>query len=182
MKGIVFNLLEEVVCAEHSERSWDTLLDAAGVDGAYTSLGSYPDEDLFKLVSAAAKILNQSPDAVVQWFAREALPLMATKYREFFSPHTSTRSFLLTLNDVIHPEVRKLYPGANVPTFDYDTSSPDVLVMIYSSPRRLCSFAQGLIEGAAAYYGETLRFEQPACMKRGDPKCLFRLSFSPKQA
>ena len=29
----------------------------------------------------------------------------------------------------IHPEVRKLYPGASVPEFDFDTSSPDVLLI-----------------------------------------------------
>ena len=47
MKGIIFNLLEEVVTQAHGEEVWDQLLDAAQVDGAFTSLGNYPDEDLF---------------------------------------------------------------------------------------------------------------------------------------
>ena len=38
MKGIIYNLLEEVVSAEHGEDTWDALVDAAGVDGIYTSL------------------------------------------------------------------------------------------------------------------------------------------------
>jgi hypothetical protein len=38
VKGIVYNLLEEVVSAEHGEDTWDVLVDAAGVDGIYTSL------------------------------------------------------------------------------------------------------------------------------------------------
>jgi hypothetical protein len=179
MKGIVFNLLEEVVRAEHGEDAWDALLETAGLEGAYTSLGSYPDEELMNLVAAAAKTLGQPPDAIVRWFARQALPLLAIKYPGFFSSHTSTRAFLLTLNDVIHPEVRKLYPGADVPVFDYDTSSPDILIMRYVSPRRLCAFAHGLIEGAAAHYRETLDFRHPKCMKREDPECLFHLSFRP---
>jgi hypothetical protein len=157
------------------------LLESSGVDGAYTSLGSYPDEELFKLVGAAARALDQPPDAIVRWFASQALPLLATKYPEFFSPHTSTRAFLLTLNDVIHPEVRKLYPGADVPVFDYDTSSPDVLIMGYGSPRRMCAFAHGLIEGAAAHYRQALYFEHMAFMTNGSAKCLFRLSFGPQQ-
>ncbi|MBN3851729.1 heme NO-binding protein, partial [Paraburkholderia sp. Ac-20342] len=37
MKGIVFNLLEELVRREHGEDAWDDLLDAAHVQGAYTS-------------------------------------------------------------------------------------------------------------------------------------------------
>ena len=54
MKGIVFNLLEEIVREAHGEDTWDALLEAADLDGAYTSLGSYPDEDLGRLVAAAA--------------------------------------------------------------------------------------------------------------------------------
>jgi len=42
MKGIVFNLLEEVVTTHHGSDTWDLLLDTARLDGAYTSLGSYP--------------------------------------------------------------------------------------------------------------------------------------------
>jgi Haem-NO-binding len=177
MKGVVFKLLEESVRQEYGEDAWDDLLDAAGLEGTYTSLGSYPDADLMKLVSAASSSLNLPPEAVVRWFGRQALPLMAESYPHFFQPHTSTRAFVLTLNDIIHPEVRKIYPGADVPEFDFDASSEEVLVMGYRSPRKLCSLAQGLIEGAAAHYGEAVMFEQLQCMHRGDDKCVFRLTF-----
>ena len=35
MKGIVFNLLQEVVTQHYGEDVWDDLIDAAGVDGVY---------------------------------------------------------------------------------------------------------------------------------------------------
>jgi heme-NO-binding protein len=176
MKGIVFNLLEECVRREHGEDTWDALLEAAGVDGAYTSLGSYPDEELARLVTAASQALDTPEDDVVRWFGRSALPLLAERYPQFFEPHDSTRPFLLTLNDIIHPEVRKIYPGADVPEFDFDTSSDDVLLMEYRSGRTLCSFGEGLIEGAAANYGEQVTIDQPTCVKRGDPSCVLRIS------
>lgn len=179
MKGIVFNLLEQVVSSEYGEDTWDRLLTRAGLEGAYTSLGGYPDEELYKLVGAASAALNIPPDDVVRWFARGALPLMAAKYPEFFAAHRSTRPFLLTLNDVIHPEVRKQFPGADVPVFSYDTTSAEMLIMHYNSHRRLCSFALGLIEGSARYYAEELAFTHPTCLKRGDGRCTFHLSFSP---
>src|SRR5690348_13967944 len=112
MKGIVFNLLEQIVTAEHGDETWEALLDASGLDGAYTSLGSYPDEDLFALVGAASAALDTPADAVVRWFGRSAMPLFAERYPQLFAEHAGTRSFVLTLNDIIHPEVRKLYPGA----------------------------------------------------------------------
>ena len=120
MKGVVFNLLEEVVIAEHGEDAWDDLLDAAGMGGSYTSLGSYADEDMYKLVGAAARHLNVDPMAVLRWFGQKAMPLLARRYPAFFEAQTSIRPFLLSLNSIIHPEVRKIYPGADVPVFDFE--------------------------------------------------------------
>src|SRR5919197_6245449 len=167
MKGIVFNLLEEIVSRDYGENTWDALLEAAELDGSYTSLGSYSDDDLVKLVVAASSALDTPPEEIVRWFGRNALPLFAERYPQFFAPHQSARSFMLTLNQVIHPEVRKLYPGADVHLFDFDASSDEVLVMGYASSRKLCAFAEGLIQGAASHYGDEARIKQPKCMVRG---------------
>ena len=177
MKGIVFNLLEEVVCRHHGDETWDRLLESAGDDGVYTSLGSYPDERLYALLKAASVALGLPRRDILRWFGRQAMPLLSARYPAFFAGPSDTRAFLLTLNDIIHPEVRKLYPGAYVPIFDFDGSSPDVLRMGYQSERKLCALATGFIEGAADYFGEEALVEHPSCMFRGDPKCLFELRF-----
>ena len=176
MKGIVFNLLQEVVSAEHGEDTWDSLLDAAELDGSYTSLGSYPDEELGRLVVAASEALNVPADDVVRWFGRQTMPLFVDRYPTLFVKHQNSRSLLLGLNDVIHPEVKKLYPGADTPEFAYDTSSPQTLVMEYRSQRRLCAFAEGLIHGAADHYGETVDIARPKCIKHGDDVCLLAIT------
>ena len=176
MKGIVFNLLEETVRREYGEETWDALLEAAQLDGVYTSLGNYSDHELTKLVAAASSALSLPPEAIVRWFGRSAVPLLFEKYSHFFESHRSVRSFLLTLNDIIHPEVRKIYPGADVPEFDFDTTSEHELVMEYSSPRKLCAFAEGLIEGAAVHYEEDVQLDHPKCMHRGDEACLIRIT------
>jgi hypothetical protein len=178
VKGIVFNLLEQVVSRDYGEDAWDDLLSAAGLMGAYTSLGSYPDEHLGKLVSAASEALHIPAQDVVRWFGREAMPALAGAYPAFFSPHTGTRSFLLTLNDIIHPEVRKIYPGADVPEFDFEQMPDGNLRMGYDSHRKMCSFAEGLIEGAAARFGEQVTISQPRCMLRGNERCELEIAFS----
>jgi len=177
MKGIVFNLLEQAVVQAHGEPTWEALLDAAGLDGVYTSLGSYPDEHLFLLFGAASEALDTPPNDVVRWFGRNAMSLFAGRYPHLFTGHAETRSFVLTLNDIIHPEVRKLYPGAVVPEFAFDASDPDALLMDYYSPRKLCAFAEGLLLGAADHYGETIEIEQPRCMNRGDAQCRLEITF-----
>jgi hypothetical protein len=177
MKGIVFNLLEEVVIRHHGPEAWDALLDGAGLDGAYTSLGSYPDEQMGKLVATGARMLSLSEAEVLRWFGREAMPALAKRYPMFFDKHPDTRPFLLTLNSIIHPEVRKIYPGADVPVFDFLDGPEGSLLMGYNSERRLCALAQGFVEGAGAYFSEGIAFTHLECAHQGDARCLFRVDF-----
>lgn len=178
MKGVVFNLLQAVVTRCHGEDTWDALLDAADVDGSYTSLGNYPDEEMGKLVTTAATMLSLTPNEVLRWFGQQAMPVLAERYPAFFDAHTTARPFVLSLNSIIHPEVRKVYPGADVPVFDFHNADDGALLMGYHSARRLCALAQGFVEGATGHYGETVHFEHLKCMHNGDPKCLFRIEFS----
>ena len=179
MKGVIFNLAEQVVTDAYGVDAWDDILDRAGLDGAYTSLGSYPDADLGALVTASAERLGVEPAVVVRTIGEGAMPVLAQRYAEFFSPHATTREFLLTLNDIIHPEVRKLYPGADVPEFGFEVEGDDVLLLSYRSHRRLCPLAEGFVTGAATHYGETVVMHQPQCMLEGAGACLIHITFAP---
>jgi hypothetical protein len=176
MKGVIFNLLEQVVVRHHGEDMWDELLHAADLSGVYTSLGSYPDEHIGKLVAAAAEQLQLPPNEVLRWFGRQAMVVLAERYPAFFQPHKTARPFILSVNSIIHPEVGKLYPGALTPRFDF-SESEDGLLLRYHSQRRLCALAQGFIEGAAKYYGETASCHHLRCLHNGDSECRVQLRF-----
>jgi hypothetical protein len=178
MKGVVFNLLEEVVCELHGEATWDDLLDAAEASGSYTSLGSYPDAEMSKLVLAASQALSLPPVDVLRWFGREAMPRLAIRYPAFFLAHKSVRPFVLSLNSIIHPEVRKLYAGAHCPHFNFEDAADGALLIGYQSPRQLCALAHGFIEGAAGHYHETVEVEHLQCMHHGDATCVLRMAVS----
>ena len=55
MKGIIFNVAEKAVTELLGAEAWEDLLEDAGVNGDYTALGTYPDEELIALVVAAAE-------------------------------------------------------------------------------------------------------------------------------
>ena len=97
--------------------------------------------------------------------------MLAAAYPEFFVGQDDIRTFVVALNDIIHPEVRKLYPGADVPTFGIGRSAPHSVVLRYGSPRRMCALAEGLIEGAAAQFGQHVTIAQTDCMLRNDELC-----------
>lgn len=179
MKGIIFNLVQEVVTDTYGPDTWDELLDSADLDGAYTSLGSYADADLFALVGAASTALGMPPNDVVRSLGEGAIPLLADRFPEFFKPHVNTTTFLLTLNDIIHAEVRKLYPDADLPEFEFSGVGADEVTLGYQSGRQLCALAEGFIVGSARHFGETPTIDQPECMHRGDDRCLIHCRFAP---
>jgi hypothetical protein len=172
MKGMMFSLLEEVV-GHLGDDAWDRMLEGAGLEGAYTSLGNYPDEEFTRLVAILATRIGESERDALAWFGRRGIPVLAERYPEFFNAHKSLRPFLLSLNDVIHAEVRKLYPGADVPVFQFETPAeePDRLLIRYRSKRRLCPLAEGFIAGAADHFRERVAITQPECMLAGAAEC-----------
>ncbi len=176
MKGVIFNLLEEVVSEQHGDAAWDALLLAARSDGIYTSLGSYPDEQLIALVEAASALTGTPVRTLLHWFGVQALPKLAERYPAFFQVAPDARSLILSVNTIIHPEVRKLYAGASCPHFHF-VETPDTITLGYSSPRKMCDLAHGFVEGVAAHYGESVSFDQPACMHDGAPSCQLVVSW-----
>jgi hypothetical protein len=177
MKGVIFNLLASAVCDEHGEDMWDELLDRAGLEGAWTSVGSYPHQDLLRVTAEAAAMWGWTQDDVIRWFGRAAIPRLAAAFPAFFAGHGSTFPFLRTLNDVHHLEVLKVYPDADLPVFAFDPPREDhVLTMRYSSARALCAFGEGLIRGAGDHFGEALSVEQPQCVHRGDDTCVLQIT------
>ena len=175
MKGVIFNLVEDVVRREHGDGFWDDVIDDSGVSGAYTSLGTYSDSELETLAVTVGERIDAQPDAVVRHVGHEGIAMLAERYPEFFTPHVDARSFLLSLNTVVHPEVRRLFPGAMVPEFAHRFPSPDVVELVYAGQRGRCDLAEGLIAGAGDYYDERLEVTQPRCMRRGDDVCVLRV-------
>lgn len=186
MKGIIFNLLEDVVTTHLGEEAWDEVLDSAGVGGSYTSLGNYDDAEFVALLGAISARTGQPVGDTLRWFGHKSMPFLAKRYTELFSAHHGLRSFLLSLNDVIHAEVRKLYPGAEVPVFEFETPSDeaghDSLHIHYRSKRRLCLLAEGFIAGAADCFAEKVTVSQRQCMHDGADHCILVCQFGKRGA
>lgn len=177
MKGVIFTLLEEVVTNGFGADTWDALIDASGVSGAYTSLGNYPDDEIEALVVAAVEALSLDRNAVLRWFGQKAIPILADMYPAFFTGAADARTFVEGVNHIIHAEVRKLYPGAACPHFRLHADASGELVMDYLSTRRMCALAQGFVEGAAIWYQQPVEFRHTQCTEHGHSHCTFALTW-----
>lgn len=171
MKGVIFNAIEETVRAEQGDDMWDDVLAAAGLRGAWTSLGTYPDEQVDALVAAAGAALDVSRADLLRHLGRRSFEYLAARTPEAMCLFSNARGLLLGLNAVIHPEVRKVYPGADVPVFEVSCETDDCVGLSYRSRRGMCHFAEGLAHGAADHFGETVELSQPRCQHTGSPDC-----------
>ena len=178
VKGVIFNLLEDVVVRAYGLDAWDSLLTTAGLNGCYTSIGSYPDSEAIALVDAASAALALPASEVLNWFGRAAMPLLFERYEGFFTPHETAQSFVASVNDIIHPEVRKLYAGAGCPHFHIHDLNDGRIGLTYRSPRKMCRLAHGFIEGAADHFGDRVEIEHLSCMLESHPACRLALRWS----
>ncbi|HET7902077.1 MAG TPA: heme NO-binding domain-containing protein [Candidatus Nanopelagicales bacterium] len=176
MKGIILNLVEDVLRQDRGDDYWDDVVDRSGLAAAYTSLGTYPDQDVEVLARVIADRERTSTTEVIRHAGHAGLAMLAVRYPAFFTPHDDLRSFLLSLNTVVHPEVRRLYPGAVIPEFEHRFPEPDVLELVYVSERGRCDLAEGLVLGAADHYREAITVTQPSCTRRGDDACVIRVA------
>ena len=176
MKGIVFTLLNQMVEEKFGLEAWDQLIEKSGVDGLYISTATYPDEEVMKLVATASEMTGIAVNDLVKAFGVYMVPQFHEKYPVFFKPEMTLKSFLLTVDRVIHVEVRKLYPDAGLPDFQYKDESDNELTMIYRSPRKLCMLAEGLIEGAAKHFKTEYTLEHDICMHKGADACHLKLT------
>ena len=116
------------------------------------------------------------PDRL-RWFGINAVPFLVSAFPDFFAG-ADLRAFLPALNHMIHPEVRKLYPGATPPDFEIGEGRSGTLTLRYDSERRLCWLAEGLTLGVAAHLGESIRIEQTSCMHDNADRCDLLITFT----
>ena len=174
--GVLFNVVEDVVDETLPADSWDSALDTACLTGAYTSLGDYGDEELVGIVSAVAGQTGLAPADVLRHVGRHGYGQLVGRQPDLVAGIDDLGALLHQLDDVIHPEVLKLYPEAELPAFAVTDEGPGRWRLDYRSRRRLCHLAEGLIEGAAATYGVDVRIDQPECCLDGGEHCVLVIS------
>ncbi|MDP2823705.1 MAG: heme NO-binding domain-containing protein [Sulfuritalea sp.] len=171
MKGIVFTEFIEMVEEKFSQETADRLLDECDLPsgGAYTAVGTYDHQEIVRMVIRLAEISGQPPPTLIKTFGRHLFGRFHVLYPGFFTGVDSAIDFLTRIEDIIHVEVRKLYPDAELPRFEIVRPDERTLVMTYHSDRHLGDLAEGLIEACVAHYGRPLGIVREDLAERGQP-------------
>jgi hypothetical protein len=124
--------------------------------GAYTAVGTYDHHEMLTLVTRLSEKTGVPVPELVKAFGRYLFGRFVELYPAFFEGIDGAFSFLDRIEEHVHVEVKKLYPDAELPTFE--TSHPDgnTMIMDYRSRRPFADLALGLIEGCIDHYGESV--------------------------
>lgn len=178
MIGLMFNLLEDHAKEGLGLKSWyDALREATGgIETVFISPESYPDEEFARLVEAVAKRASLEPSDWLRGLGAFAFLRLAQRFPHTLKSHASARSFLRDFNGPLYDEVRRLHPDARLPEVGWEESG-ERMIMTYRSPRRLCFFAEGMLDGLARWFSEPVERRQTACSLAGHPVCRFEVTF-----
>ena len=159
MKGIIFTELLELMNEKIGLIETETLIASCDFESkcAYTSVGNYPVEELLVLVTKFSEVTGESIESVIFLFAEFMFEKFEQGFPQFFG-QTNLLDFLEKVESFIHPEVRKLYPDAELPRF-VTSREGDSLVMVYKSKRCLSLMAQGLILAAIKRFDPAAKLE-----------------------
>jgi len=175
MKGIVFTKFIEMVEEQFSIETAETMIESCELPsgGAYTSVGTYNHEEMVSLLVQLSKMTGTPVPDLLRSYGNYLFGQFAVLYPVFFEGITSSLAFAGQIDDVIHVEVMKLYPDAQLPRFESLSRTDDELKLLYRSDRHLGDFAEGLLEGCIIHFGE----QNSVILKRenldepGEPVC-----------
>ncbi|WND01765.1 heme NO-binding domain-containing protein [Temperatibacter marinus] len=163
MLGIVFTEFQEYIEETYSPELYDDVIEDCSdlkSQGVYTSIGRYDYSEMLKLVNTLSERTSISTQDLIKTFGHHLFGRFQCLYPEFFEGISGSFEFLKTIENHIHIEVKKLYPEAELPTFEFEQESEKVLIFDYQSQRPFADLAEGLLRGCMAYYHEEIAIQR----------------------
>ncbi|MCF2856162.1 heme NO-binding domain-containing protein [Pseudoalteromonas sp. SMS1] len=172
MKGHIFILLEDFVSEVASDALLYDALDACSFDTSqgFVRTENYPDEHLVELVGMVVDKMGISLSQAHFGFGQWLYPKLTSLLPSHFTQHPHPAHVLQKLDFLHQIELKKLYPDAQPPAFQYIPTSEYSAELIYTSPRKLFDLVKGVLAGMSTYYQVEITVEMQAHW-RGDENC-----------
>jgi len=166
MKGVVFTVFQEMVEDQFGVETYDGLVEACDLPSgaAYTAVGTYEHTELLQLVGQLSQQTGTPVPYLVKAFGRHLFGALATSYPQFAEGVDNSIDFLASIEDYIHVEVKKLYPEAELPRFEFEKLGEGSWQLNYFSSRPFADLCEGLIAASIEHFGDPIEItrEDPA--------------------
>jgi len=177
VRGIIFTEFVQLVEEKFGVVMADEVLSTPGLTdgGAYTSVGQYPHTEMLAIVGTLAERSGIPASDLCKVFGEWLFPKLARAFEFSVRSHTDAFAFLSSLDGLIHAEVRKLYPEAELPHVPVTRLDERELVLDYRSKRPFADVAEGLLRGALAWFGERAELRREPLDADTERSARFRL-------
>jgi hypothetical protein len=176
MKGVVFTEFLELVESKYGmEVADDVQTKGNPCDTGFTSVGTYDHKILISLVVELSRSIGKTPQKIVYEFGKHLFHRFRETYPDPVRGSANTWDFLRSVEDVIHDEVRKLYPDAELPSFRFPPAEDGSFQIEYVSARPFADLAAGLIDACIEYFGDDLTAERIDLAGEPGTHAIFRL-------
>jgi len=161
MKGIVFTEFLELVEEKFGLEMVDHIIENSDLEsnGVYTSVGTYSFSEMLQLLQHLSKNTGISIDDLLLVYAEHFFGVIEKSYPGLLASYKDPIEMISSIEDHIHVEVRKIYPDAELPTFEVVEKTKDSLVMIYTSSRAMHHFGLGLMNKTFEHFNSTATIE-----------------------
>lgn len=158
MKGIIFTEFVELVETTFGFGVANALMDGCDLPsgGAYTTVGTYDHQEILTLVGQLQKLTGTPAADLLEAYGLYLFPKLAEQMTAMSLAFDGALDLLCSLESIIHKEVLKLYPDAELPSFNIKRINAKEILMEYRSCRPFAHLAKGLIDGCGEYYQQTL--------------------------
>ena len=162
MKGVVFTELMDLVEKEFGYEVVDQMIIDANLDndGAFTAIGTYDHSDLVQMVVSLSQQTGIEFPVLVKLFGKHLFGVFAKKHIDKIAGMNSAFSVIENVENFIHVEVRKIYPDAQLPNFEYEYENDSTLIVKYRSERPFADLCEGLIEACIANFNDEIELER----------------------
>ncbi len=157
MKGIVFTEFLDLVEDKFGLEMVDKIITSSNLEsgGIYTSVGTYKFSEMLQLLQHLSENTNISIDDLLLVYAEHFFSVLQQSYPGLLATYKDPIEMLSSIENHIHIEVRKIYPDAELPTFDVIEKTDKSLTMIYKSSRAMHHFGLGLMNKTFEHFNST---------------------------
>ncbi|WP_159020083.1 heme NO-binding domain-containing protein [Algibacter sp. L3A6] len=161
MKGIVFTEFLDLVEDKFGLEMVDRIITASTLksDGVYTAVGTYSFSEMLQLLEHLSENTGISIDNLLLVYAEHFFSVIEKSYPGLLATYKDPIEMISSIENHIHVEVRKIYPDAELPTFEVLDKTENSLVLIYKSSRAMHHFGLGLMNKTFEHFNSTAKID-----------------------
>jgi hypothetical protein len=187
MFGLVNKGLEDMVCSQYGEETWENIKSKAEIEiEAFISMDAYPDDITYRLVDAASAVMEIPATDILEAFGRYWILFTATEgYGSLMEMAGDNLPEFLQNLDNLHARVGLSFPNLQPPSFLCSNLEAESLKLHYYSERPgLTPMVVGMLKGLGEKFDTDVDIQLTNSKAQGNdheevsiahkPKCPFK--------